>query len=372
MHTERSRTLHDARRRIWSPAFSDKALRGYEERIKPYEEKLVQQFRAFGGQSINVSEWFNYFSFDVMGDLAFGESFQMLEKGEEHWAIKLLNEGMEPLHFMFPTWFFRMIVAIPGAMNDYHRFNNYAANKLDKRITEGVKIPDIVSTLLAPFNKSGKPSGADLMYLQGDTKLIIVAGSDTTAATLAHLFYHLAAEPQHVKRIRDEITRHSDAKGEINHADIIHAEYLNGCINEALRLHPPVPTAMHRNTPPEGIEIGGTHIPGDVDVWCPQYVISRSEDCYTDARRFVPERWFSKPDMVKNRSAFSPFSQGVYGCIGRPLALLELRKVVSKLVITFDVELAPGEDGHELLYKTRDHFTLGLGALKLRFKERKS
>jgi len=54
------------------------------------------------------------------------------------------------------------------------------------------------------------------------------------------------------------------------------------------------------------------------------------------------------------------------------LALLELRKVVSKLVTTFDVELAPGEDGHELLYKTRDHFTLGLGALKLRFIERKS
>ena len=60
----------------------------------------------------------------------------------------------------------------------------------------------------------------------------------------------------------------------------------------------------------------------------------------------------------------------MYGCIGRPLALLEIRVTVAKLLFNFDVELAPGEDGHELLYKTRDHFTLGLGALKLRFRER--
>lgn len=64
MHTSRDRALHDRRRRVWSPAFSDKALRGYEERIYKYEDKLVQQIDAHGGQPMNVSEWFNLFSFD--------------------------------------------------------------------------------------------------------------------------------------------------------------------------------------------------------------------------------------------------------------------------------------------------------------------
>lgn len=97
MHTSRNRQMHDKRRRIWSPAFSDKALRGYEDRIRPYEDKLAEQLRAFGGKPVDATEWFNFFSFDVMGDLAFGEGFGCLDKGEEHWAIKLLNEGMEPL-----------------------------------------------------------------------------------------------------------------------------------------------------------------------------------------------------------------------------------------------------------------------------------
>lgn len=45
------------------------------------------------GEPINASKWFNLFSFDVMGDLGFGKSFNMLESGETHWAIKLLGEG---------------------------------------------------------------------------------------------------------------------------------------------------------------------------------------------------------------------------------------------------------------------------------------
>jgi tryprostatin B 6-hydroxylase len=54
-----------------------------------------------------------------MGDLGFGESFDMLKSGEEHWAIALLNAGMDPMGLWFPTWFFRAILAIPGAATDY-------------------------------------------------------------------------------------------------------------------------------------------------------------------------------------------------------------------------------------------------------------
>ena len=84
MHTSRVRADHDKRRRVWSPAFADKALRGYEERMRPYGEQLLAQLRAFGGKPVNATEWFNFMTYDVMGDLAFNRSFQMLERGEEH------------------------------------------------------------------------------------------------------------------------------------------------------------------------------------------------------------------------------------------------------------------------------------------------
>lgn len=50
MHSTRSREDHDARRRIWSSAFSDKALRGYEMRVQKYNELLVQQIKSFSGK----------------------------------------------------------------------------------------------------------------------------------------------------------------------------------------------------------------------------------------------------------------------------------------------------------------------------------
>ncbi|KAI9874353.1 MAG: hypothetical protein M1830_009845 [Pleopsidium flavum] len=369
LQTTRQRALHDRRRRIWSPAFSDKALRGYEDRIKIYRDQLIAQIAAFGGQPVNATKWFNLFSFDVMGDLAFGTSFNMLETSEEHWAIKLLNEAADSIGWMFPMWCFRLFIAIPGLTEDWWKFIRYCSQKLDERINTKVNSPDIMSALLDPW-KNNNPTGTDLAMLQGDAQLIVVAGSDTTAATLTYIFYELARNPCQLSKLRDEVATHVTSFGDVSHQKIQYLDHLNGVINETLRLHPPVPTALQRNTPPEGIKIGETYVPGNMTVWCPQYVIGRSEKIYTNAQTFVPERWYSQPEMVKERTAFAPFSAGTYGCIGRPLALLNLRTTVAKLIMNFDVSFAPGEDGKNLEEKTRDHFTFGLGELNLTFTKR--
>ena len=69
-----------------------------------------------------------------MGDLVFGTSFAILESTEEHWAIKLLNEGIAPLGFFFPTWFFRTVITIPKLMDDWWKFIGYCSQMLDKRM----------------------------------------------------------------------------------------------------------------------------------------------------------------------------------------------------------------------------------------------
>jgi len=134
MHTTRSRAVHDKRRRIWSPAFSDKALRGYEKRVEPYADVLLKRLRDFNGAPVNVAIWFNYFGYDVMGNLAFGKDFQMLESGNEHFAISLLNEGLQPLSLLFPTWFFRVLTDIPGLAANYWKVVGYCNQQLQYRI----------------------------------------------------------------------------------------------------------------------------------------------------------------------------------------------------------------------------------------------
>lgn len=157
------------------------------------------------------------------------------------------------------------------------------------------------------------------------------------------------------------------------------------------RLNPPVPTALQRLTPPEGIMLGDVHIPGGTTVWCPQYAMMRSmsrpgsfarpkpllrqstdERNYTQAETFIPERWYSRPELIRNKNAFFPFSIGPYGCIGKPLALLEIRTVVAKLITAYKFGFAPGEDGSKLMNESRDHFTLGLAPLHLQFSRRGS
>jgi cytochrome P450 len=79
MHTTRDRGMHDRRRRFWAPAFSDRALREYEQSVKHFNHKLVERIAQFHGGPVNASKWVNLYAFDVMGRLAFGKDYGTLE-----------------------------------------------------------------------------------------------------------------------------------------------------------------------------------------------------------------------------------------------------------------------------------------------------
>ena len=296
MHTTRDRATHDRRRRVWAPAFSDRALRGYETRIQKYNQLMLDQIQKNTGKPLNMAELFNQYSFDVMGDLAFGRSFDMLTTGETHWAIKLLNEGMDPMGFGFPPWFFRFVVAIPGAAAGYWKFIQFCSDRLGNRMQEqpqkraalvdgksaktegkGGEEKDITFTLIEQFESlSEQDKKAALPMLQGDSRLIIVAGSDTTAATLVHMFYYLATNPKVQQQLRKELEP-LVGRGDVDHQKVQDAELLNGCIYEALRLNPPVPSGVFRKTPPEGVSIGEKWIPGNTCIQMPQFPMGRGE-----------------------------------------------------------------------------------------------
>jgi cytochrome P450 len=296
MHTTRDRAQHDRRRKIWGPAFTAAAIRGYQARVERYNDLLVEGLREgrFEGADadadakkkgresgeVNISEVFNWYSFDVMGDLAFGRSFGCLEGAHTHWAIRLLSEGMKPAGLAMPSWFFRVLVAIPGATKDYWRFIDFCCEMLRRRMEEqGEKSgeKDIAHYLIENFNgMSEKDRKEALPMLQGDSRLIIVAGSDTTAATLAYMFYWLAKDPVLVGKLREEVARCRNEKGGFNYAE---AELLNGCIHEALRLNPPVPSGVFRKTPEEGVWVGKTFVPGNTTIQMPWYVMGRGEFC---------------------------------------------------------------------------------------------
>lgn len=85
-----------------------------------------------------------------------------------------------------------------------------------------VEIPDIIHTLIEDYNSlpATKKGGEALHMMKGDSRLIIIAGSDTTAATLVHLFYRLASNPEVVAKLRQELNQCVGDEQHIQHHKI--------------------------------------------------------------------------------------------------------------------------------------------------------
>ncbi|OOF94853.1 hypothetical protein ASPCADRAFT_171194 [Aspergillus carbonarius ITEM 5010] len=373
LHSQRNKAAHDQRRRVWSLGFSNKALRVYEKRLRVYRQKLMDLMASVGeGQAINVSEYLNWYSYDVMGDLAFSRTFGMLDASANHWAIQILNGMLMPLEFSVPIWALRLLGSIPGMNKDSLQYQEFIFrfSHITHSIQEMPEIPDISSSLLNDL-QGRVPTTVEYNQLLGDVELIIAAGSDTTAAALITVVYELARHPEQVQELRAELSTCTvEPDGEYAHEKISGLQHLNGFINEVLRLHPPIGSIMPRKTPPEGIHIDDIYIPGNMTVSCPQWVIGRSNAFYWNAQDIIPERWYKYPEMVKHKSAYAPFLVGPYACIGKPLALMNIRTTIARIIMTFDMQLPPNDDGTLLDRNMREHFSSFVENIHVVFKKR--
>ncbi|TDZ14050.1 Cytochrome P450 monooxygenase FCK2 [Colletotrichum spinosum] len=224
------------------------------------------------------------------------------------------------------------------------------------------------------------PGPRDVLNLHGACILITVAGSDAVAAVLSCLFTELARHPRESKKLQGEIDEYLSRHETPEHVSLSKLRYLQACIDESLRLHPPVPSGVQRVTPPEGLQVDDVWLPGDTRVFVPSYTQHRGKPTRSRASRFfaepddfIPERWWldGRPELVRNAAVYVPFSTGHDVCTGKQPGLMETRLVVSAVVHGFDVRFAEGQTGDNFLAESRDTGTLTVGPLNLVFTPRK-
>ncbi|KAH7014463.1 cytochrome P450 [Microdochium trichocladiopsis] len=373
LHQMRDRAEHDKRRRAgWDKAFTTKSLRAYDSRVVKYADLLIGQLRKRSGQVVNATDWFLWYGFDVMGDLAFGRSFDNLAKARSHLYIEIMHAaGASGGSLTSVPWAIQLSTLVPSALNPLAKLSIFAEKAMrDRRSGTAPAEPDVMSHLLDAGAFYPSPRRNDLL-LVGDARLLIVAGSDTTASTLVYAFYNLAANPGFAEQVRAELAEHGiHGDEDVSVTALQNLPFMNAVINETLRLHPPVPGGVYRHTPKEGVVVNGHKLPGGVKIVGPHHTIQRSPKAFVEPLKFIPERWTTRPELVLNKNAWFPFSIGKFSCIGKQLALNELRTVISKVLLNFDVRLAPGETGRDLLEESKDMFTLINGKLELVFTER--
>ncbi|KAG7133055.1 Cytochrome monooxygenase FCK2 like protein [Verticillium longisporum] len=156
-----------------------------------------------------------------------------------------------------------------------------------------------------------------------------------------------------------------------DHLSLSKLKYLQACIDESLRLFPPVPSGVQRMSPPEGQQVGDVFIPGNTVVQVPSYTLNRDARVFVRPDEFVPERWTTAPELTKDASVFAPFSVGRYSCVGKQLGLMELRFVTSQILRKYDVGFAKDFDPSTFPAGLQDTFTLATSKLDLVFTRRK-
>ena len=85
-----------------------------------------------------------------------------------------------------------------------------------------------------------------------NSALFIVAGSETTANLLSGLIARLMWNPDKYRKLVEEIRGAFKTEDEVTYEKLSKLEYLNACIEEGLRIHPPVPTGLLRTVPAGG------------------------------------------------------------------------------------------------------------------------
>jgi cytochrome P450 len=135
-------------------------------------------------------------------------------------------------------------------------------------------VADIASALIEDDRAAGS-SQSSRRWLTGDSRILIVAGSDAVASSLVFAFYYLAQSPRHADAIRSELANIDAQDGWDASALQTQAPYLNAFIAEVLRLWPPNPSGVLRQTPKEGLKVDDRFIPGDITVCTPFWAVHR-------------------------------------------------------------------------------------------------
>ncbi|KAJ5936120.1 benzoate 4-monooxygenase cytochrome P450 [Penicillium verhagenii] len=370
--TVRSKELHAKRRRQWTKGFTPAALEQYNERVFPLLDQLDTCIQSdIAAERVSeASDLFYWFGFDRMGDLIFGQTFNMLSQQRWHDIIFLLRKSGAILGPLSPVpWLMQIAVKLLPRifiLGDGFKMRAWCESQMLTRMRTPIDVskPADISHYLI---EDGPKDLASQPWMAGDCLLAIVAGSDPTAALLIIVFTELADHPADAEKIRQEI----------KNVDIMDPQelakrcpHLEAVILESLRLFPALPTGGYRKTLKDGVSIGGTFIPPDTTIVAPRFPIARREDCFERANQFIPERWYKNLGLVHNKTAFAPFGTGSHTCLGKPLAMNDMRLITARLVRYYDFRYPKGETGGAVRDNFKDQFTSKPGRLRLIFEAR--
>ncbi|KIP08940.1 hypothetical protein PHLGIDRAFT_68457 [Phlebiopsis gigantea 11061_1 CR5-6] len=364
---------HQRRRRPWNRAFNTSSLKEFVPIIQNRVQQLVEALGARQGQSVDLAQWIGFFTYDFMGDMAYGGWTEMIREGADHsglWAC--LKSGLKAA-FVYEhlPWLSYYTRHLPGFGKDVKMMRAMGMAQTEKRYHRGSSSKDLFYFL---GNEDGKEAVSPPKHVViSDGVTALVAGSDTTSTVLSSTFYLLLRHPEVYSRLQAEVDKfYPPGEDSLNPVHLPDMDYLSAVIQETMRLFPAVPSGSQRA--PEkgkgGRMIGDNYIPEGTQMRIHFWSVHRDARNFSHPDTFWPERWLIAEGLqehtgpfVHNPNAWIPFSFGPSNCVGKNLAMEEMRELLCHFVQKLRVRVPEGVDITEYERQMEDRFVFSIGHL---------
>ncbi|CAJ2509561.1 Uu.00g145870.m01.CDS01 [Anthostomella pinea] len=274
----------------------------FDSKIRLAIQRMGEEMDERG--AVDVYKWWNFLTTDVIGQLSFGGSFNMLEssKPRNQYIEDIDSRSITAAVFLFLPFLWKLPASLPipfmkTVREASVRMTNYAKTSLQRyrdRLGQDTEAEPMLFTKVMKdeADDGGSLTEEDIVH---EAELYIVEGSDTTSVTLTYLTWALCRQPELRARV----------------------------VQETLRRYAVVPGPLPRHVPQSGATLKGYWLPGGSVVRTQNWSLHRDPVAFPDPDTFDPSRWENPTKDMKE--AFMAFGSGSRICIGMHLAHIELR-----------------------------------------------
>jgi unspecific monooxygenase len=332
---------------ILMPAFAKSAMVSYHDAMAATMREQVQAWRDHASW-IDISAQANRLTTEIIARAGFSYSFGRLGSNDNDpfidavqrelgFAIrstdvipyyeKLFRQRRKQQHYKDKAYIRRWVADIINS------------RRLDPS-PQNVSILDRMLSNADPA--SGQRLDDDNIINQMLT--LLVAGSETSANTIAFALHHLAANPGILARARSEVDEYWPGRAypDIAYDDVSKLRYLRRVVDETLRLTPVAPGYYRQAKTATTIGDGRYRFNRGDWVFVALNVAHRDAAWGQDADEFNPDRFLAENLRLLGPRIYKPFGTGPRSCIGRQFALHETILALAAVLHQFDVQPEPG------------------------------
>ena len=339
------------KRRLVGAAVTDHSL-------NKFEPTMLHQVHIFlkgllSTEPVNMSDRCKYLGLDISGLLAFGYPLNLQTTEKNRFLISAMTGG---------SWRINIYMQFPILRRLRYEIYVYAKTLITRKgylitLTEMIKsrqakdthaIHDLYSSIAGSLDSSDK---IEMSEVWTEAIPFVSAAGDTVSTALSALFFYLAHNPLCKDKLADEVRSTFTSGDQIcTGPQLSGCRYLRACIDEALRMSPPVPGTLWRERlAQDGDEpwvVDGHVVPPGVRVGVNTYALHHNPEYFPEPFVYRPERWLSNgyaKSHTADRAAFIPFTLGGRVCAGKAMAYREVGLTMAKTLWYFDFECASGD-----------------------------